>query len=354
MMRPNLWSSVVVVGVLAVGVAVGCGAPPPPKQPELDADPPLGSSNTPGAGVVATEVQRAAAFIKAEKWADAREHLDKALAQQPKSADANYYMGLVKEKTGDRDGAIESYKKALAADGALAEAANNLAAMYLDNPPKPDEAIPLLQKALEKTPDDPALRRNLAYAYGLKGDVPAASKEYETVLAKNDDPAIRLDYATLLFEKKDLDHAAAELKKTLDKIGDDAAVLSTIGLMLGYAKAYGDCVRAFDRALKLQPVKGEWLVRRGTCRHGLKDEPGARADFEAATKADPKSAAAHYYLGESLLQDKKRNSAFDELDKAVDLAGDSEIGKAAKARLATMEDVAAKRKAAGIMKPKKK
>ena len=221
MMRDGLWSSVMVVGMLALGVAGGCGAAPPPKPAELDADPPLGSSS-PSSGMVTTEVQRAAAFIKAEKWADAKEHLDRALAQQPNSAEANYYTGIVKEKTGDCDGAIESYKKALAADGALTEAANNLAAMYLDNPPKPDEAIPLLQKALEKTPDDPALRRNLAYAFGLKGDVAAASKEYETVLAKNDDPAIRLDYATLLFDKKDFEHASTELKKALDKTADDS------------------------------------------------------------------------------------------------------------------------------------
>jgi tetratricopeptide (TPR) repeat protein len=332
----------ILLGTLAMTFAAACGSAPP-KPAELDADPPL--SNAPSSGPATTEVQRAAAFIKNEKWDEAKSHLDQALAAQPNDAQGNYYMGVVKEKLGDRDGATENYKKAIAADPGLVEASNNLAAIYLDNPPRPDDAIPVLKKALEKSPDDVGLHRNLAYAEGLKGDLPAASKEYEALLAKNDDPAIRLDYSTLLFDKKDFDNAAGQLKKTLAKAPDDAPTLATIGLMLGFVKAYPECVHAYDRALKLKADSAELMVHRGICRHGLKDEAGASADFEAAVKTAPKSAAAHYYLGEALIADKKRSRAYDELTTAVNLAGDSEIGKRAKAKLATLGDMADKRKA---------
>ncbi|AUX42192.1 hypothetical protein SOCE26_036190 [Sorangium cellulosum] len=327
------WRVVAVVALAAcVPCAAGCGgAQEPPREP-LFADPPEGSDEAASRGASSTELDRGIAYIKNEKYEEAKQHLARAVAHEPGNAEAAYYHGLACEKTNDRAGAEASYKKALENDPKLEAASLNLAALYLDEPPRPDEAIAVLTKAIEHAPGRPALHQNLGYAYGLKRDVASASKHYEAAIKAEDTAATRFAYGAMLFEAKELDRAAAELKKALAQTGDDVATIATIGRMLGPAGAYADCVAAFDRAIKLKP-DAELYVRRGTCRHELKDEQGARADYEAAIKVDPRFAAAHYYLGLSFLAERRPQSALRALTEAEKLGGDSEIGKRARAKV---------------------
>lgn len=313
----------------ALLVLVGCGAAPEPPREPLTADPPLGTTSA-DTGAAQTELERGIAYLDNEKPEEAKAHLERSLRIK-ETGDAQYYLGLVKEKLHDGPGAEAAYKKALAIDGKLAEAAANLGALYLDEPPHPDEAIAVLEAALVKSPGDARVAQNLAYAFSLKGDVVSASKQYDTVIGKGEDAMVRFAYGTMLFEHKELEKAADQLKKALAGMKDDAPTLVTVGRMLGGAKAFGDCVTAFDRAIKIKATEPEWLVRRGTCRHEVNDEPGAQADFQAALKVDPKFVAAHYYLGLSLLGEKKRIAAYASLEKAAALGGD--IGKAAKEKL---------------------
>jgi Flp pilus assembly protein TadD len=318
----------------AVAVAACGGSEPPPRDPDLVADPPMGGAEGPAEGAAVTDFQRAEAYIKNERWADAKTYLERSLAVQPKNAQAQYYMGLVREKEGDTAGAEKSYKAALELDPALAEAAQNLAAIYLStNPPRVDDAIPPLRQALAKAPDDVGLLQNLGYALGLKGDVEGASKAYEAALKKRDSVELHFAYASMLSDAKQYDKAATHLKKVLEATKDDAALLATVGRMLAFGKAFGDCVAAFDRALKLKSDDPEWFVRRGTCRHELGDESGAMSDYQAALKVKPDYAAAHYYAGLSLFASRKPQSAQAAMEKAVQYGGDTSVGKAAKEKL---------------------
>src|SRR5262249_44591724 len=149
---------------------VGCSTAPP-KEPPLVADPPEGASEGPQHAAINTEVERGIAFIKNEKYDDAKQHLQKAIAQDPKNATAHAFLGIALEKTGDKAGAEASYKTALGLDPGLGDAAENLSALYLDDPARPDEAIAVLKPALQKSPDNTKLLVNLAYAYALKHEV---------------------------------------------------------------------------------------------------------------------------------------------------------------------------------------
>jgi Flp pilus assembly protein TadD len=318
-----------------LSLAACAGGTEGPREPQLTADPPLESSSA-DQGAAQTELQRGVAFIKNDKFDEAKKHLELSMQSHP-TAEAAFYLGVAREKTNDRPGAEASYKEALKLDGRFAEAAANLAALYLDEPPRPDDAIRVLKEATSRVPGDARLLTNLAYAYGLKGDVENASKQYEAALAKGEDAQIRFAYGTMLFEAKEPEKAAVELRKALAGAKDDPPLLVTLGRMLGATKAYGDCVSAFDRALKLKATDPEWLVRRGTCRHELKDEAGAQADFAQAIKVDPQFAAAHYYLGLSLLSEKKRLNGTKELEQASKLGAGTPIGKSAKDKLAELQ-----------------
>lgn len=329
-------------GAFALALASCGGGEPPPRDATLTADPPLAPSGAPQAddGAATTEVQRGIAFIKLEKYVDAKAHLEIAMSTRP-TAEGAFYLGVAREKTGDRKGAEDAYKRAFALDGRMVEAAGNLAALYLEpaapgDKPRADEAIALLKDATSRAPDDVRLLQNLAYAYGQKGDVESSSKAYEAALAKGESAELRFAYGSMLFEQKQPEKAAPELKKALDGTREDAPTLVTLGRMLGASKAYAECVRAFDRAIKLKATDPEWFVRRGTCRHELKDEAGARADYEQAVKVDPNFAAAHYYLGLSFLADHKPQSAAVALEKAKKLGAGTPIGKSAEAKLAEL------------------
>jgi cytochrome c-type biogenesis protein CcmH/NrfG len=192
-----------------------------------------------------------------------------------------------------------------------------------------------LKPAIAKSPGNAQLWVNLGYALGLKHDVDGASQAFNTALAKKDDPEVHFMYGTMLFEAKVMDKSGVELKKALPGVKQDPATLATIGRMLGGTHAFAECVAAFDRAIKLKGDVAEFWVRRGTCRHELADEPGAQADFEKAIAIDPSFAAAHYYLGLSLVAQKKSLPGARELEKAEKLGKGTPIEKLAHEKLQT-------------------
>jgi Flp pilus assembly protein TadD len=319
---------------LALGLACGCAGAPPPEQ-QLTADPPLGDGPPgPAVGEARTALARAAGLVKAEKYADARPEIEKALAVAP-SAEGYFYLGVVKEKTGDRAGAEVAYREAIKLDPTSPEAALNLAALYLDEPPRPDDAVGVLKAALVKSPGNPDLEANLGYALGLLHDADGATRAFEAAIAKKSDPETELLFGTMLVENKRGDRAGEHLKKGAAAVKGDPASLATYGRMLGGAHLFAECVATFDKAIAQKKDAAEFYVRRGTCRHELSDEPGAAQDFQKATAIQPDFAAAHYYLGLSLIAQKKNLPGARELEKAAKLGAGTPIGAFAAEKLKT-------------------
>lgn len=325
--------SLVAVLPLAVALALpACSSTPEPKEEPLLADPPLAPD--PAGAKGNPELDRGVAFVKNNKFAEAKPHLVAALEADPASAEANFYLGITTEQTGgDKAEAEKLYKKALELNPKLVEAAQNLAAMYLDEPARPDDAIPLLERALKEIPGEPKILQNLGYAYQLKKDYEKATKAYKEALAKDDNPQLRFALGTLLFEAKKPEEAVPHLVKAAESMMKDAAALATIARMLGPGKAFDDCVRLLDAAIALKPDVPEFFVRRGVCKHELKKEVDAGKDYEAAIKLDPKYQPAHYYRALSLLAQNNKPAAKAELRKCVDLGKDTPVGKQAKEKL---------------------
>ncbi len=317
--------------LLAIGV--GCSSTPKAEDRPLDADPPGPVEVGKKAAKRPAGLDEAVELVKAGKFADAIPKLRKALEEEPKSAEAAFYLGMSIEQTGgDKKEAEAMYKQALAFDPKLIEAANNLAAIYLEEPPRPDQAIPVLSKALSNEPDNVTLLTNLGYAYGLKGDIAQASKAYEAAIAKEPSPQLLFSYGTMLFENKQAEKAAPHLTKAADGI-DDVPTLVTIARMLGPGKAFTDCVKVLDKAIAKKGDVAEFYVRRGLCKHELDQEEAASKDFEQAIKTDPQFQAAHYYLGVSLTTQKKVARGREHLKKAYELGRETPIGKQAKDKL---------------------
>jgi tetratricopeptide (TPR) repeat protein len=341
------------IGCTVVWLALGAcgGSAPPPQEPSSPTTPPPLPPSMGGASPADTspspatsdkggpEVDRAIASIKANDFRSAKAACEQALHKNPKNGMASYYMGVALENLGDKPGAEQQYKNAMTHAPDVAEAAVNLGALYLDGK-RWDDAVDVTQKGLAKRPDDPALHANMAFALRGKGDKTGASAEYERAIkVVGDNAELRFAYGTLLLEMGNKPKAATELKGALASAGSNRALLASIGRLLGAAGAFAECVSALDKAIAAGDDV-ELRVRRGLCRHSLKDESGAKSDFEAALKIDPKFGPAHYYLGASLLATGNAMQAVKEFEAAAAANPQSELGKKAK------EQAEAARKAA--------
>ena len=114
-----------------------CGGSQAPAQGQdaLDADPPAG--HVAQGGPTHAELKQGIDAIKAERYDEAKPLLEKAVEQSPKSSEAHFYLAVARERTGDRAGAEDAYKKSLAIDPNGMEAMTNLSALYLDDPACP-------------------------------------------------------------------------------------------------------------------------------------------------------------------------------------------------------------------------
>ena len=319
------------LATLALSSLVACGAAEPAPQPDLVADPPAGSDEAMRAAEAEASLDRAAAFIEKQKLEDARPHVAHALERDPKNAKAHYFLGVLEEHAKNVEAAEKAYRASLERDPGLVEASLNLGALLLDKGDA-DGAIKALEGALAKGGDSLELRQSLGFAFGVKGDLASAAKHYDVALAKAQTPELVAGYAELLIKAGELDKAKAVVDKGYAKAPEDVTVLATYGRLAGAAHSFELCTKALDRAIKLEAKEPELYVRRGTCKHSLKDEKGAQEDFKAAIKVNEKFGAAHYYLGLSYLGEKKRAQALASLEKAAKLEP-AEIARRAQAKL---------------------
>jgi tetratricopeptide (TPR) repeat protein len=296
------------------------GASSPSNEPEVtepEPEPAEAPTSTP-------EVQKAADAIQAKQFQEAKELLVKAVAANTKDALATFYLGVAEEGLENPDGAVTQYHRALELDPKLTDAAVYLSALLLDKGDA-EGALAAADKGLAHKADQPQLLTNRALCLEALGRKDEAVTAFGTAAdASMDDHQLRYAYAELLIYKGDLDKAKAELAK----IKDVPDMTEQVANLYGKAKDYATCISMLDGAIKKRE-QPDLLLRRGLCKHGAGDEAAARADYEAAIKLDPKSAAAYYYLGESLKAAKDKPGAIKAFDKAAELAPTTGLGKKA-------------------------
>ncbi len=192
-------------------------------------------------------------------------------------------------------------------------------------------ALEVIKAGLRATPKHPNLLMNHALALELVGDKPGALEAYGlAVKAQPNNLELRYAYAENLADAGKTDEAAAELRKVAAT--DDMKVLVATANLFGKVKAFGDCVATFDKVIKKQ-ASPDAHTRRGVCRHELKDEAGAKSDYDDALKIDANFAPAHYYLGMYFKAAGKKKEAKASFNKVVEIAGDKGVGAAAKKAL---------------------
>lgn len=317
---------------ILTGFSMACGPPPEAQLPPeiLVADPPpTVGGMVPGAGQHSFD--RALAYLKRGAYEQALPELQKTLKAQQANAEAWYYLGLCQDQLGQRLQAAQSYERAIQLKTSLTEPRINLAAIYLEPPLQTARAIELLTAALKQQPKAPDIHENLGYAHGLNKDYARSAAHYRQALALGPNPRVSLAYGDALFAQRKFSEAAVHYKVAFPSIKDQLDVVAQLAHRFGKAKAYADCVMAFDLLVAKKPTP-KLHIHRGLCRHGLTDEAGARADYEEAARLEPTSQAAHYYLAMSYLGQGDRGEAAKHLETCMKLGAGTRIGKKARQR----------------------
>lgn len=103
----------------------------------------------------------------------------------------SYNRGVQLEQEGKLDEAVASYKTALSQYPGMLRAANNLAHLYTQRQ-NYRQAAGVYEQAIERSPKEPMLYRNLGVVYHQMGDIKSALSAYRSYLkyAPQPDPAI--------------------------------------------------------------------------------------------------------------------------------------------------------------------
>jgi eukaryotic-like serine/threonine-protein kinase len=160
----------------------------------------------------------------------ALEEFNKALAINPRNAEALYGMGEIYESLGRAADAEATYQRAIALRPDYWGGYNYLAAFY-DDQHRPQEAIATFRRVTQMTPDNPIAYSNLGAAYMVLGD-PASQAEAQAAferslqLAPTYQAYSNLGYLYLIAGR--YAEAAEKLRKAVELNDQDWRVLANL------------------------------------------------------------------------------------------------------------------------------
>jgi tetratricopeptide (TPR) repeat protein len=324
------------LGVFGLGCGGGEAAGPgatAPGQGSADSDLASLQAGDAESSPPSPEFEQGVAAIREEKFDLARERFEKVVAAQPKNAQAVFYLGVAQQNLGQLPAAQASYQKATELSPELADAWVNWTATLLDAGDAA-AALPVIDRGLAKNPKHPALSYNRALALSALHKSNEAVPAYRVALEADPNNAeIKYGYAEALIAAGSKDQGLKLLGELSNS--DSPEVLASTGSLLGRLQQFDACIAVFTKAIE-RKAAAELYVQRGLCQHGKKDDEAAFADFQKAIQADANYAPAHYYVGMQLRMKGKKAEAKQALSRAVQIAGDAGVGKAAKRALESM------------------
>ncbi len=188
---------------------------------------------------------------------------------------------------------------------------------------KTAEAIPILQQAVLKAPEEPIGRYALATALSLNGRDREALEEYKQACAFNPNPpAAWLDRLALLeAQTGDLDGAIATFRKSVTVDPSDAGAEESLGTVLAESGQAQEGFEHLRKAIAMAPDFAEAHNHLGweLAKAGLTDE--AVTELRRAIELRPNSVEYHVNLGYVMAQRRDFSSAAVIFQQAVELSG---------------------------------
>jgi tetratricopeptide (TPR) repeat protein len=152
-----------------------------------------------------------------QHFQDAVDCFTKTLALDPASVKAEDNLGLAYEGLNRTDDAIKAYQAALALEAATSSSAKppseqpmlNLAIVLIHHG-RPEEALPLLTRAIAIAPRDPKIREQLGHLYLQQGKLVDAQREFEEAVSLSPESAAMHFLLGQVYRRQGMDEKARE------------------------------------------------------------------------------------------------------------------------------------------------
>ena len=153
-----------------------------------------------------------------EQYEQAEALFNRGLQKDPENVDLLFRLGVIYDKTGQKDAVIEQMKTVISIEPKNANALNYLGYTYAEMGKNLDEAERLIKVALEEKPDDGYITDSLGWVYYKKGLFKKAVKYLEKAVSLvPDDPIILEHMGDAYFKISQKEKALQFYKRSLSK-----------------------------------------------------------------------------------------------------------------------------------------
>lgn len=174
----------------------------------------------------------------------------------------------------------------------------------------PEQAIPLLQKALEFHPNDPDVTNNLALALGRSQVFGEAERFFQRALElKPDFPDVHSNMGNMYARQGNHTRAIECFQKALDISSEHAQAHYGIALSLSFRGEYEEAEGHFLNALALDPSFAEAHNNLGALYQETGDLHRAIRCFQEALRHNPSYSSARFNLANALMMAQTKGDA---------------------------------------------
>ncbi len=256
---------------------------------------------------------------KAVNYAALEAKFHAAEAEDPKLAEADYNLGVLAERQGKKDEAIDHYQTALKKKPTLKEAAENLA-VIAQNEGRVPEAVRAYESILAAYPEDPSARARLAEIYRLSGDHDRAMEMARQALIR--EPKSLTAYKVMMLsylDRKQVSMAKLVALRALKIDENDPELHHTIGLILLGENEPAKAQLQFKKAIEARPDYLPSHVMLAKTALQQENYPGAEEHLRRILQDNGKNAEAHVDLGIAYKGQGQYDKALQEYDLAEQL-----------------------------------
>jgi protein O-GlcNAc transferase len=225
------------------------------------------------------------------------ESYKKAALLKPDYAKAHYNLGGALQEICQLDDAVKSYERAIALEPENAEAHNNLGNV-LRELEKLDAAINSYEQAIEINPNYVEAHYSLGLTFHDLGQLENTVNSYKQVVAiKPDFAGMHNNLGNVYIEQGELNDALKSYKKAIAIKPDFIEALYSLGMIYQEQNLLNDAIKSYERVISIKPNLAEAHYCLGDIFLGLDRLNDAVRSYESALSIKPKLTEAHNNLG---------------------------------------------------------
>lgn len=271
-----------------------------------------------GPGPLETLLRQAQLALDKENYPEAAAALEEFLSYRPEDAIAHFQLGYAYTGLGRREDARGQYEKAIALDPKMAEAHLNLGLLLLEK--DPEGAQEPLRKAAELMPGQAKPRFLLGTALERTGKKEAAVAAYQRARELDSGSFdIRSALARVLLSSARAAEAEKEFRRALELRGDAGPARLGLAESLVAQRRLEDAAKEFAAYLEAQPQDQESRLQLAGVYADLGKDKEALAELESAEAGGLRTPAVYRQRGELQARQKLYAQAAGSLEKALEL-----------------------------------